>query len=328
MNSTILERVNLLNNRAVFKLLKSNWVYLLVFILITDHSIKYVLFAESITLKGLATFLVYPLFLVLSAVFRKRGFWAFSLTAIAQVGFLVTLHSQLDPRFYSYFTFTPNVGYTLLLGNPIITFLFGASMVIMHIDPFNANLFSGQITQTLAFTGLLILVKRVRFERDRYLQASITDRLTQVYNFSYILEKGQAMLDSGKQLRILLMDIDSFKQWNDQHGHITGNELLVFVANLLREAALRSQGFVGRLGGDEFIVLMEDNEDARATKSFIEDSLRERPFPYKDGLTEHIQLSIGELMSSSKEHATIEELLGTVDTMMYQVKQKRKQDRR
>lgn len=63
----------------------------------------------------------------------------------------------------------------------------------------------------------------------------------------------------GKHFAVLLLDLDNFKVINDNYGHEAGDELLKLVANKIR-AALRGEDIVCRLGGDEFIILLEDVE--------------------------------------------------------------------
>lgn len=60
---------------------------------------------------------------------------------------------------------------------------------------------------------------------------------------------------AGDDLHALLIDLDNFKQVNDTFGHGTGDELLVFLASLIR-ASVRAEDYTVRLGGDEFLVLM------------------------------------------------------------------------
>jgi len=87
---------------------------------------------------------------------------------------------------------------------------------------------------------------------------SITDRLTKLVNrmrLDQVLEE-QVKLASryGTPFSAILLDVDEFKQVNDLHGHVIGDEVLVHVANLLA-ANTRSVDIVGRWGGEEFLII-------------------------------------------------------------------------
>ncbi len=68
--------------------------------------------------------------------------------------------------------------------------------------------------------------------------------------------------DSGAELVCFLIDMDNFKKVNDTLGHAEGDDLLIFLANLIR-ASIRREDYAIRLGGDEFVVLMPGCPDAR-----------------------------------------------------------------
>jgi diguanylate cyclase (GGDEF) domain len=78
----------------------------------------------------------------------------------------------------------------------------------------------------------------------------------------------------GKQLGLLMLDLDRFKAINDSLGHLAGDDLLQQVAERIK-ARLRDVDMVARLGGDEFIVLLEDiaqpEDAARVAKEIIAD---------------------------------------------------------
>jgi diguanylate cyclase (GGDEF)-like protein/PAS domain S-box-containing protein len=85
------------------------------------------------------------------------------------------------------------------------------------------------------------------------------DALTGAHNRAAILDMLQAELDRDDDsvTGVVFVDLDKFKPVNDAHGHAAGDELLVLVAERLRELTRREDG-VGRLGGDEFLLLLPD----------------------------------------------------------------------
>ena len=119
------------------------------------------------------------------------------------------------------------------------------------------------------------------------------------------------------------MDVNRFKSVNDTYGHDTGDELLVEVAARLRSAA-GSDALVCRIGGDEFIVLLEDVPSMSAAVSAgnrILEVVQEQPVPCKNA-TIRPSLSMGISGLGASAH-TPEELLSQADMAMFEAKKNR-----
>jgi diguanylate cyclase (GGDEF)-like protein len=88
----------------------------------------------------------------------------------------------------------------------------------------------------------------------------LTDALTGVFNRRGLMaavEKAQAdAISTGRPLALAVVDIDHFKRFNDRFGHAMGDDVLRFVASHLAERLETDGGFVGRLGGEEFVGVM------------------------------------------------------------------------
>jgi diguanylate cyclase (GGDEF)-like protein len=88
---------------------------------------------------------------------------------------------------------------------------------------------------------------------------AMTDELTGVPNRRAVLQRLEPLLNRSEAApcSILIIDIDHFKNINDQHGHAAGDEVLKMLAHKLR-AAVQEPAFFGRLGGEEFLVVLPD----------------------------------------------------------------------
>jgi len=130
---------------------------------------------------------------------------------------------------------------------------------------------------------------------------------------------------SGKALAVAFVDLDGFKPVNDTYGHAAGDAVLVGVANRLL-GAVRRTDTVGRLGGDEFLVILEEAgtmEHIRQTTARIGTAVAEAI--EVDGVTVQVGASLGVAVVEQPGAATIdaEALLHTADTAMYAAKQAR-----
>lgn len=149
------------------------------------------------------------------------------------------------------------------------------------------------------------------------------DALTGLVNRSAFLETVEAALSRARRkntgLAVLFIDLDGFKQINDQFGHDHGDVLLVEVARRMR-SVVRAGDAVGRLGGDEFTVLLEDVTDPAEVVA-VADKLHEaidRPIDL-DGERLSVGVSMGaSLHPENGERA--DELLARADMALYRVK--------
>ncbi|MAU96828.1 MAG: hypothetical protein CMP81_13225 [Fulvimarina sp.] len=96
---------------------------------------------------------------------------------------------------------------------------------------------------------------------DKLEALSITDPLTGLFNRRWIDDVGERAVANARRerrrLSMLVIDVDHFKHFNDSHGHSLGDQVLILVADAIREA-VGSHGHGVRLGGDEFCVLLPD----------------------------------------------------------------------
>ncbi len=150
------------------------------------------------------------------------------------------------------------------------------------------------------------------------------DHMTGLANRLLFLDRlGQAIQRSKRHAEpsfaVLFLDLDLFKVVNDSLGHSYGDQLLVAVAQRLREI-LRSSDTVARFGGDEFAILLEDVADAECTDRLAERIQQEIRRPFM--LDEHevyITASIG-VAADTIKYGRPEDMLRDADLAMYQAK--------
>jgi diguanylate cyclase (GGDEF)-like protein len=94
-------------------------------------------------------------------------------------------------------------------------------------------------------------------------QTAITDELTGLYNRRGLFELGRREVERslrfGRQLPLLMIDIDYFKEVNDTYGHLVGDQVLLVLAQRFRRN-VREIDIVGRYGGEEFVILLLEND--------------------------------------------------------------------
>lgn len=118
---------------------------------------------------------------------------------------------------------------------------------------FRGESFLAQTAETLSRT-LSLYLQRKAAER-RLTHASLHDALTGLPNRAHLLQQLDVRLRAGERAALLYVDLDRYKLINDTLGHTAGDKALIEVARRLREA-LGAHDLVGRMGGDEFLVLV------------------------------------------------------------------------
>ncbi len=146
------------------------------------------------------------------------------------------------------------------------------------------------------------------------------DDLTHLYNTRYLDLVLDREVQGGRPFTVLFMDLDRFKQVNDQHGHLAGSRLLVEVARVLR-ACVRDDDILVRYGGDEYVMLLVGIDSGGGLKvaERIRRAVEDHRFLSREGSRVRITCSIG--LASFPEHAQSKaEILDLADRAMYRGK--------
>jgi len=154
---------------------------------------------------------------------------------------------------------------------------------------------------------------------DKLRNMAIKDQLTDLYNRHYLFEAAQQRIANAIRhnhaLCLLMLDIDHFKRINDQHGHPTGDVVLVAMADLLKKQC-RSEDIIARFGGEEFVILL-DQTDIQSAQNKAE-KLRHLLEQLKP---EQINISASFGIAQFSENESIDDLIKRSDTALYQAKE-------
>lgn len=179
----------------------------------------------------------------------------------------------------------------------------------------------GSVTVPALFLALLLMVQTRLSEQ---MQAALTfDSLTHVYSRRSILDELERELQrcgrSAGQLAVLVLDIDHFKSINDRYGHAAGDTALRHYAQVVQNA-VRGTDRLGRLGGEEFVLLMVDCDPARALvhAQRVCDALRDAPL-YLQGLAVPMTTSGGLATYQLGDSADV--ILARADVALYRAKE-------
>jgi diguanylate cyclase (GGDEF)-like protein len=164
-----------------------------------------------------------------------------------------------------------------------------------------------------------VLVQQLEQLKQTYQEQATRDQLTGLLNRRGLVLTAEQIPG---HLGVLFCDLDGFKGVNDTLGHAAGDELLEKVARRL-ESRMREDSVLGRMGGDEFVVVVPgaSDEDLNGLGRRIEVDMG-KPFLLEAGMA-RIGVSIGAAHAAPGER-DLDSLLGQADQLMYEVKRSRK----
>jgi len=125
-------------------------------------------------------------------------------------------------------------------------------------------------------------------------------------------------------LALLMIDVDSFKRFNDTYGHLAGDECLKYVGNALLNVGLRSDDLIARYGGEEFAVILADcgPEAAMRVAEKIREAVVELAIPHRnsESAAKVVTISTGFHVMQSGQQEDRQTLIGKADKALYQAK--------
>jgi len=168
------------------------------------------------------------------------------------------------------------------------------------------------------------LIVALRAAHDEVLALSQTDTVTSIANRRYFDEALAQELARAKRsqtpIGLLMVDIDSFKQFNDNYGHTAGDDCLRRVAQAIRDTVHRPPDLAARYGGEEFVCLLPDTESAGVGRvgEVILTAVRNLAIPHAfSGVQPVLTVSVGGVSILPMENTTPTEIIEAADRQLY-----------
>ncbi len=152
---------------------------------------------------------------------------------------------------------------------------------------------------------------------------AVTDSLTRLYNKKYIQTRAKEIIEKkNEHAALFIMDIDNFKEVNDNFGHMYGDEVLARVAGVLLDV-LADNGIAGRIGGDEFMGIIYNVKDKEMVRHILRSIRSSVEYLYSDTKGMNITCSIG-AARCPEDGTSYDKLFNCADKCLYIAKDKGK----
>jgi diguanylate cyclase (GGDEF)-like protein len=163
-----------------------------------------------------------------------------------------------------------------------------------------------------------VLVWRHRRTSHRMQDLAMTDELTHLPNRRHVLGRLQGLLAQRQACALLIVDLDFFKMINDEHGHLVGDDILRAIAGVLRDSG-SAPAELGRLGGEEFIVVLPEVDIDTAIAAAERLRLKVAELDVSRWLPDrNITISIGITIAEGGD--TVSSVLRRADEALYEAK--------
>lgn len=265
------------------------------------------LFSKKVKLILLKCFLIFAIFYIY--INNSYGYWKSTFNN-NELSFLVefTLYNLfiLIPIIYS------KIPLKIMYVLSILSYLF------LYLALNTNNIYFEKNFTLLSSIGFYISIFYV-YSLPNIFNSNSIDELTGILNLESVLKLGDKYIEAGNKLTAYVLDINNFKAINYMYGHLIGNKILIQISQALKEEFKNYNVIIGRLGGDEFIILINNIDKIHSIN--INDMLRTKLInKYFDGDKDlvpiRITCTIGMSHTKNKTIKT-QELLSIADKDMY-----------
>ncbi|NCB13153.1 MAG: diguanylate cyclase, partial [Erysipelotrichia bacterium] len=157
-------------------------------------------------------------------------------------------------------------------------------------------------------------------------ELSITDELTKIYNRRFfnikIKEEINRAKRDKKEICLIMLDIDFFKQYNDTYGHQEGDIVIKSVANVLKRKTNRADDFAFRVGGEEFVIITHIEKDKVFDYAIsIKDDIENLQIEHSGNkVSKYVTISLGVVCKDALEIQRAEDIYKQADDNLYEAK--------
>lgn len=220
---------------------------------------------------------------------------------------------------------------TIITSIAMCVLYFGLGIILKRLKKFHTELEKRVELRTTELSQVNQQLEREIIERtqaEKSLQLLCQqDSLTGISNrrhFDSVLQlEWNTAIREKRKLSILMIDIDSFKNYNDNYGHIEGDKCLCLVAQTLAKQLRRSRDLVARFGGEEFICLLPetDQEEAIAMANKLCTKIKDLTIPHHySSVAPEVTISIGVCCMAPHIDEVYQVILSRADEAMYYAK--------
>ncbi len=174
--------------------------------------------------------------------------------------------------------------------------------------------------------GMQELIKELEDSQKSLEQLASQDHMTKLYNRRYFSEMSLKILELAKRnktdLSILMLDIDKFKNVNDTYGHHVGDDVIIALANVLKNIS-RNSDIACRFGGEEFLLLLPETnlEGAYAIAEKIRKHVEQLVVKLENHEPLHFTISAGVAQYNPESELNLEKTIQRADDALYEAKE-------
>lgn len=175
-------------------------------------------------------------------------------------------------------------------------------------------------TQEISYINQLIKFTSIGIQNNIHYEHSVREPKTGLYNHNFFVRRVDEEIARAKRTKksfsVIILDIDKFKHFNDTYGHLAGDEIILNLADMLKQT-VREEDILSRFGGEEFMALLPDagREAAWIAAERIRKAVEEMTTPYEKQALK-ITISLG-IATFDEEHDDTVNIFREADKALY-----------